>query len=222
MAISSGTAPALDAGLDAWIEALAGAGVGAVLIREKQLDDLALLALVARAISTADGRIAVLVSGRADIAVAAGAAGVHLPADGVPTAAVRRRFGDALLIGCSTHSLEAVTQARIGGADYVTFGPVWETPAKRRYGAPIGLAVLARAAAIGLPVLGLGGVTARRLTELARAGAFGAAAIRMLQTAPSIAAAAAAALEAWPSPRANGSLGAPRQPTTGRDQPARS
>ena len=78
--------------------------------------------------------------------------------------------------------------------DYVTFGPVWETPGK---GAPLGTAALARAAAAGVPVYALGGVTLERLGELAAAGAAGAAAIRMFQPPADLAGLARIAREAF-------------------------
>jgi len=161
-----------------WFRALGAAGVGAVQLREKDLDDRDLyeLARLAREILPPATRL--LVNGRLDVALAAGADGVHLPADGVPAAPLRARFGPGVLIGRSTHTVAEVGRARDEGVDYVTFGPVWATPGK---GAPVGLAELARAAAAGLPVYALGGVTLERLGELAGAGAAGAAAIRLFQ-----------------------------------------
>ncbi len=162
-----------------WLAALGAAGIGAVQIREKDLDDRDLydLARLARTVLPASARL--LVNGRLDVALAAGADGVHLPADGVPVAALRTRFGEAVLIGRSTHTVEEVERARDEGADYVTFGPVFATPGK---GAPVGLEGLARATAVGVPVLALGGVTLERLEELAGAGAAGVAAIRLFQS----------------------------------------
>ncbi len=159
-----------------WIGRLAVAGVGAVQIREKNLDDRAVydLACQARIVST------VLVNGRLDLALAAGADGAHLPADGVPVALLRRRFPDALL-GVSTHSVEKVERAMRDGADYVTFGPVWPTPSKERYGPPLGVGELARAARVGIPVYALGGVMLSRFGEAAEAGAAGVAGIRLFQ-----------------------------------------
>lgn len=161
-----------------WLRGLGAAGIGAVQIREKDLDDRALFGLARLARAALPPRTRLLVNGRIDVALAAGADGVHLPADGVPTAALRARFGPGVLIGRSTHRVEEVERARDEGADYVTFGPVYATPGK---GAPAGLGELARAAAAGLPVYALGGVTLERLGELAAAGASGVAAIRMFQ-----------------------------------------
>ncbi len=167
--------------LDGWLAALAAAGVGAVALREKDLGGAALLALAVAARRRLGPETLLLVNSRADVALAAGADGVHLPAAGLPIDALRRRFGRRLLIGRSTHSLDEVEAAAAAGADYVTFGPVYPTPSKARYGPPPGLAGLRRAAAVGLPVYALGGVTIERLpeVEVAAAGAHGAAGIRV-------------------------------------------
>ena len=162
-----------------WLRALGAAGIGGVQLREKDLDDRGLydLARLARPVLPPPTRL--LVNGRLDVALAAGADGVHLPADGVPVKALRARFGREVLIGRSTHTCEEVERARDEGADYVTFGPVFATPGK---GPPVGLEALARAATAGVPVLALGGVTLERLEEVAKAGAAGVAAIRLFQS----------------------------------------
>jgi thiamine-phosphate pyrophosphorylase len=163
---------------DAWLERVATAGVDAVQLREKHLDDRSLFELARRARERLPNEVSLLVNGRADVALAAEADGVHLPSSGLPVAALRRRFGARLLIGRSTHSPAEVAAAREDGADYVTFGPVYATPSKAACGSPPGLEGLRRAAAVGLPVLALGGVDAEHLAEVATAGAAGAAGIR--------------------------------------------
>jgi thiamine-phosphate pyrophosphorylase len=176
--------------LDAWLSLLGSAGVGgigAVQIREKDLGDRALHDLARRARALLPAAVRVLVNGRLDVALAAGADGAHLPAAGLPAAALRARFPGALL-GVSTHRLDEVEQAWRDGADYVTFGPVYPTPGKERYGPPAGIAALARAASIGIPVFALGGVTLDRLGEVASAGAAGVAAIRLFQPPSDVAA----------------------------------
>ncbi|HXT19281.1 MAG TPA: thiamine phosphate synthase [Thermoanaerobaculia bacterium] len=163
--------------LPAWAAALASVGVPAVQLREKDLPDRAvveLLRLLRRELPAAR----LIANGRADLAIAAGADGVHLPADGIPTAALRRRFGDSLLIGRSTHTLEEVAREASSGADYVTFGPVFASPGK---GEPVGLDALARATQLGVPVLALGGIGLAELPLVATAGATGAAGIRLFQ-----------------------------------------
>ncbi len=173
-----------EGGLAPWLAALAAAGVDGVQLREKDLDDRSLhgLARLARSALPPDTRL--LVNGRVDIALAAGADGAHLPADGPPLAALRRRFGPGVLLGLSTHHVEEVEQALHDGADYVTFGPVWPTPGKARFGPPRGPGELALAATMGIPVYALGGVTLDRFGEAAAAGAAGIAGIRLFQ-APS-------------------------------------
>ncbi len=162
-----------------WLRALGAAGIGAVQIREKDLDDRDLYELTRLARAVLPPPVRLLVNGRLDVALAAGAGGAHLPADGVPVAALRARFGKGVVIGRSTHTLREVERARDEGADYVTFGPVWPTPGK---GAPVGAAELSRAAALGVPVYALGGVTLERFEEAAAAGATGVAAIRLFQS----------------------------------------
>jgi thiamine-phosphate pyrophosphorylase len=164
-----------------WLRALGSAGIGAVQIREKDLEDGALYDLTRLARDVLPPNTRVLVNGRLDIALAAGGDGAHLPADGLPAAPLRDRFGSDVLLGRSTHSLEDVERARAEGVDYVAFGPVYATPSK---GEPLGLAALARAAevaGVGVAVYALGGVTLERFGELAAAGAAGVAAIRLFQ-----------------------------------------
>ena len=165
-----------------WLRAVGEAhrgDLGAVQLREKDLDDRALYELTRLARSLLPPAVRLLVNGRLDVALAAGADGVHLPADGVPAAALRARFGKDLLIGRSTHTVAEVERARDDGVDYVTFGPVYATPGK---GAAVAPGELARAAASGLPVYALGGITLERFDELAAAGAAGIAAIRLFQS----------------------------------------
>lgn len=163
-----------------WLRRLAEAGIGALQIREKDLDDRAVLEL-AREARIALPSSVVLVNGRLDIALAADVDGAHLPADGVPIDALRRRFGPGVMLGRSTHTVEEVEAALREGADYVAFGPVYPTPSKERYGPPRGLDELARAARLPIPVYALGGVTLSRFGEVAEAGAAGVAGIRLFQ-----------------------------------------
>jgi thiamine-phosphate pyrophosphorylase len=161
--------------------ALAGLppGVAAVHLREKDLGGRELLAL-ARALAAvcrARGQT-LLVNDRLDVALAVGADGVHLPAAGVSPADARRLLGPAALVGVSCHSAADVGRARAGGASFATFSPIYDTPSKRAYGPPLGLAALRDAARLGLPLVALGGVDAGRVAEVRAAGAQGVAAIR--------------------------------------------
>lgn len=182
--------------LKAWLEALAGSGVDGVEVREKRLGDRELYELACDARRAWPGWL--VVNGRLDVALAAGASGVHLPSDGVPIAPLRRRFGPAPVIGRSTHHPDEVAAARAEGADYVTFGPVFPTPSKARYGRPPGLDGLRRAVAQGLPVVALGGIGPDQLAAVAAAGAAGAAGIRAFHDPRQLERWTAARRAAWP------------------------
>jgi len=157
----------------------------AVQVRVKGAEGRELLALARalREVARRAGQL-LLVNDRLDVALAAGADGVHLPSAGVPPAEARRLLGPGALVGASCHSDEEVRRARDGGADFATFGPVFETPSKLAYGPPVGLDRLRQAASLGLPIFGLGGVEARNAEQVLRAGAFGLAAIRSWLSPP--------------------------------------
>jgi len=125
--------------------------------------------------------------GGADVALAVGADGVHLGGRALAPADVAR-FAPGLAIAISTHTraeVEAASRARALGADvrFAVFGPVWDTPSKRPYGAPVGVGALRGAADVGLPLLALGGVTAARVPACLDAGATGVACIRAVLAA---------------------------------------
>ncbi|HKV07693.1 MAG TPA: thiamine phosphate synthase [Thermoanaerobaculia bacterium] len=189
---------ALPGDLAVWIRELAAAGVDALQIREKDLEDRDLYGLTRLARSLLPPGTLLLVNGRVDVALAAGANGAHLPADGVPLAPLRHRFGTGVILGRSTHSVPEVEQAMRDGADHVTFGPVYPTPSKERFGPPVGLDALARAAAVGIPVYALGGVTLERFEEVALAGAKGVAGIRLFQNPQTLPEVVRAARELFP------------------------
>ncbi len=172
-------------------------GAAAIHLREKDLGGRELLAL-ARALAVvcrARGQL-LIVNDRLDVALAAGADGVHLPADGVPPAEARRILPPGALVGVSCHSPADVARARDGGASYAFLSPIYDTPSKRSYGPPIGLDALRAAVPLGLPLVALGGVTPGRAPELFAAGARGVAAIRAWLDAPDPAAAVRALLAA--------------------------
>ncbi|HET9780259.1 MAG TPA: thiamine phosphate synthase [Candidatus Dormibacteraeota bacterium] len=122
--------------------------------------------------------VPVLISSRIDVALACGASGVNLPERDVATSDARKLVGDRLL-GRSAHSLDAAVQAQAGGADYVIYGPVWQS-ASHPDVAPVGLESLERIAkALHVPVIAIGGLTEERIEQCRRAGAAGYAAIRM-------------------------------------------
>ncbi len=191
---------ALEAGapieaLHASIRRAIAAGVDWVQIREKDLPARDLLALAKSAIDAAgngSGRSSparIIVNDRLDVALAAGAAGVHLGGESIAAADVVRwcRSGNApakFWIGVSCHSVEDVRKAEAAGASYAIFGPVFVTPSKRPFGLPQGIAKLTEACgAVRIPVIAIGGVDERNAPECLRAGAAGIAAIRLFQNA---------------------------------------
>jgi thiamine-phosphate pyrophosphorylase len=150
----------------------------AVQLREKDLDTLELLALARRLVEVCARRgVPLLVNDRADVALAAGAAGVHLGGHSMPARAARALLGPSALIGVSCHG-PAEVRARAPGANFATYGPVFETPSKRSQGPPIGLADLQEALAVGVPVVALGGISADTARGLRAKGFHGIACIR--------------------------------------------
>jgi thiamine-phosphate pyrophosphorylase len=179
------------------------AGTFALQIREKDLADRELYELTVQARRILGPAVALLVNGRVDIALAAGAQGVHLPAQGLPVSALRRRFGRDLLVGCSTHSVGEGERAARDGADYVTFGPILPTPNKAGLVVPKGFDALAEAVAAlrPLPVFALGGLFPEHLPAVAAAGAWGVAGIRLFQGGDPAATLATAAAALTPPER---------------------
>ena len=166
------------------IEAAVASGVQLVQIREKSLTARVLYELTTRVVAIAKGSSTrVLVNDRFDIARAAGADGVHLTSRSLPAGEIRRISNDNFLIGVSTHSLQTSLDARADGADFVVFGPVFETPSKQIFGEPQGLAKLREVtnASPGFPVLAIGGINLDNAADCFRAGASGIAAIRLFQ-----------------------------------------
>ena len=179
------------------IRAAAAAGVDWVQIREKDLPARELFALVKDAVALASVRpgpirprsIKMIVNDRLDVALAAGAAGVHLGHASAPAREVVNwcRAGNApadFLIGVSCHSLEGAQDAESAGTSYTYFGPIYETPSKIPFGKPHGAEELAQVAkAVKIPVIAIGGVNESNAAQCIRAGAAGIAAIRMIQDA---------------------------------------
>jgi thiamine-phosphate pyrophosphorylase len=185
-ATTAGTTPASEnfSRILLLVRAAVDAQIDLVQIREKKLSGNVLYELSARAAAiTKDSATKLLINDRSDIAAAAGAAGVHLTRSSLPAAVVRQTFGAEFLIGVSTHSLEEANLACRDGADFVVFGPVFDTASKRQFGDPLGPSSLAQvsSALTPFPVLALGGVTTGNAAECIRAGARGIAAIRMLE-----------------------------------------
>jgi thiamine-phosphate pyrophosphorylase len=169
------------------IRMAAEAGVDLIQIREKDLPSRELLALVTSALAATRGTSArIVVNDRLDVALAAGAGGVHLGGESMPAARVRTTLEklrrESFWVGVSCHSVAEVRAAGAAGADYVLLGPIFDTPSKRIFGPPLGLDVLNQAAHdCRIPLLALGGVTRERVRDCIEAGAAGIAGISVFQ-----------------------------------------
>ncbi len=180
--------------LGAVIRRAAERGVDWIQIREKDLDARPLAELVRSVLAeTRETGAQTLVNDRLDVALAAGAAGVHLGEASLPVeivaewrrAANRKHF----LIGVSCHSPDAALAAERGGADYAFFGPVFATPSKASFGPPQEIERLREVCrAVKIPVLAIGGVTPENAARCLEAGAAGIAAIRLFQESADVAA----------------------------------
>ena len=168
------------------VRAAVQGGVTCVQLREKTCSTREFIAeaLSVKAFLTSCG-VALIINDRVDIALAVGADGVHLPEAGLPLSVARELLGPTKLIGVSCHSLDTAHDAEHRGADFITFGPVWFTPSKARYGEPVGVVPLAGAVqALSIPVFALGGVTRDRVPELLAAGIRRVALISAILAAP--------------------------------------
>ena len=163
--------------LDASEAALMG-GVRAIQLREKNLTDCELIELGNQLrILTSNYNAKLIMNSRADIAKIIDADGVHLTENSAHANEIKSTFPD-LIVGVSTHSLEAAQIAEAQGADYITFSPIYATPSKANYGPPQGLSLLRQVSQeVNLPVLALGGITLHRVSECLEQGAFGVALI---------------------------------------------
>ena len=164
------------------VSELLDAGVTAIQLREKDLNDTELIHLaqpIAELCQNYEAKLFINTSDkvlqRSTMSIA-GAAGVHLPANAEPVATVKAQTDGNLYIGCSVHSLDAAQKREAEGADFVTYSPIYPTASKPGYGPVVGIEGLAKVVEnVRLPVLALGGITPARVTECLAAGAFGVA-----------------------------------------------
>jgi thiamine-phosphate pyrophosphorylase len=174
------------------------AGLPAVQVREKDLGAADLAFVCRRLVAGArDAGAMLVVNDRVDVALAVGADAVQRTHASLAVDDIRAVAGRKLRIGASVHSLEDAVDAELKGADWVTFGPIYDTPSKRLYGAPQGLdrlAVVTRG--LRIPVIAIGGITPERVNEVRAAGARGVAAISAILSARSPADATRAFLDA--------------------------
>lgn len=210
------------------IKRAGAAGVDLIQIREKDLSARELLELTRGATAAVPRTTKIIVNDRLDVAISAGAAGVHLGAASIPAADTVRwcRAGNApkdFLVGFSCHSLQEAKAVGLAGASYVFFGPVYNTPSKIEFGPPQGSKRLAEVCrGLKIPVLAIGGINENNAAECLRAGAAGIAAIRLFQEAEDTVA-LSLLIERMQkiSPRAKPRASAPRaaSPRRGRKRP---
>jgi thiamine-phosphate pyrophosphorylase len=167
------------------VEAALRGGVDAVQLREKDLSARELFDLACRLRVLCDRYGArLLINDRIDVALAAKADGVHLPVGSFLPADARRLLGPNAITGASTHSLLEARAAAGDGADFIVFGPVFDTPSKRPFGPPVGLEALAEVARkVAVPVFGIGGMSADRVEAVCAHGAHGVAIISAILAA---------------------------------------
>lgn len=175
----------------------ARAGVDLVQVRQPALDARTLFEVVRTALDAVrDTGARVIVNERLDVALAAGAHGVHLKEDSMPAARARAATPRGFLVGRSVHSVGAAYQADADAVDYLVFGTLFETASKPGRVAAGTDTLAAAVHATRLPVLAIGGVTLERVAAVARAGAAGVAAIGLF--ADDAARAVAEARRLWP------------------------
>ena len=185
------------------VAAAARGGVHLVQIRQHSLDGGPLMSLVRASIQALAGtQTRLVVNDRLDVALAAGAHGVHLRGDSTAASRVRAITPCGFLIGRSVHTAaEAVSVSSAGGLDYLVFGTTFPTTSKPGRQAA-GVEALAEVcAATALPVLAVGGVTPANFAEVARSGAAGFAGIGLFAGDANLQVVISAARDAWRSPR---------------------
>ncbi len=179
-----------------------------VQVRERDLPGGGLLRLtkeIVEAAHAAGSRCRVVVNDRLDVALAAKAAGVHLPEEGLPIGAAKRHVPKKFIVGRSVHSLAASRQAGKEGADYLVAGPVFETPSKIAFGPPLGPAVLRKIAeSVRCPVFAIGGIGPDTIAALRGIPIAGIAAVSALMAAPDPAGAVRSLRAALESPPPSG------------------
>jgi thiamine-phosphate pyrophosphorylase len=170
------------------IETALDAGVRCIQLREKDLTAGELLDMAAwmREL-TGEYGAKLFINDRVDIALAVEADGVHLGQQSIPVHAVREISDNTLLIGVSTHGVNEAVEAEKSGADFITLGPVYETPSKMKYGRPLGVEIIREVRSrVSIPVFAIGGIQQHRVREVREAGAEGIALISAILSSKNI------------------------------------
>lgn len=164
------------------------AGCQFIQIREKDVAPRELSEFTSAAISLVRPYgTKVLVNDRLDVALATGADGVHLRVNSLPVAEVRRCVAADFLIAASTHSEAEAQAAERDGADFIVCGPVYDTPSKRGYGAPLGIEAFTEVCRlVRVPVFALGGINLDNFRAALANGAAGIAAIGLFTRPDSV------------------------------------
>lgn len=166
----------------AQIEGALRGGVDIVQLRSKILSDQVLLDLGTKIRRlTRKLKKLFIVNDRVDLMLAMDADGVHLGQEDIPIRVARRMIGDSnKLIGCSTHRLKQAIEAEREGADYIGFGPIFETPTKPTY-QPVGLGSIREVVRrIKIPVICIGGIDRSNVRKVIKAGANRVAVVRAI------------------------------------------
>jgi thiamine-phosphate pyrophosphorylase len=167
-------------------ESLAGSGVGLIQYRDKTASSRRYFE-TSRQLADVLGPTGVrlIVNDRPDIAMLAGAGGVHVGQEDVPVEDARAVCGPERWVGVSTHNLEQLAAADRTSADYVAFGPIFQTSTKKNPDPVVGTDLLRQARALTKkPLVAIGGITLERAAEVYRAGADSLALIRDLICSP--------------------------------------
>lgn len=155
------------------------AGIKAIQLREKDLSTRELLEVAYKMREiTSRYNAKLFINDRLDIAMCVNADGVHLGQSSMPVYGVRKVVGSKLMIGVSTHNLHEALTAEKEGADFITFGPIFPTPSKLKYGKPVGIESLKIVLKeVSIPIFGIGGIKPDNTKDVMNSGAYGIALI---------------------------------------------
>jgi thiamine-phosphate pyrophosphorylase len=170
-----------------FLDAILEAGADIVQLREKDAEARDVMRWAEPFSEAAERQGALfIVNDRADVALAAQADGIQRTHASLSVEDLQVVADKRVRVGASVHSVAEAQAAQEAGAEWIFFGPVYDTPSKRRYGAPQGLASLTGVTRnVSIPVIAIGGITAERVAEVRHAGAAGVAVISAILASPS-------------------------------------